>query len=475
MSVIIWLTTAYAAEVVWLTPPTPEDQAIVAAAAGARDAPLSTLKLRSAASAASADDDQAFADLAEVLSDVRAFETKLDGELLILRDLETPLRALTVLRNAVDRDAMFNALVYQGFAANRFWGEALGTDPEAAAWRVEMRGLAVERPWRDAAALNPDAEVTAYQIAEAPQRIAYDGVRTTVGGALPASLAVSGLADDVALVIDGSERAPGPSGNVKVPPGRHFVHVEHDGVILDRWTVVADSGEQIRIDAEADGRLWRDWLDGLTADADIPAPVSAAIEALGGEVWIAAGTGRDLKVFQVTPEAITPKDVDALVRGEPAESGISGWGTLGVGWLSSGNFYTDNAVDAPHSRATVNALSPSLAIGGDLDIGWFRAALGAELILPIGAHHTVPTVDGASRVRPQLQASVGIRPVQLIAGYMFPHHPVVGAQAGWTVGPLELRGSYSVGLPGTPARSDGSTWDRLETHRAGIAVGARIK
>ncbi len=477
MSLITCLiAVASAAEVVWLTTPSPTDRSAVAAAAGASGAPLSRLTFKSAATRVSDDDVQLYARLAQVLSDVRAYETKLDGELLILRDLEGPLSELTVMRSEADRDLVFDALAYQGFAANRFWGEALGSDAEAEPWRVEHNGLYVERPWRDAVALAPELEVTAYQIAEAPQRVAYGSVQETVSAALPASLLVTGL-DDALLLVDGVGRAPGAAGDVKVPPGRHFVHVERSGTIIARWTVSVEPGEQVPVDLTEDRKTWRAWFDALDEGVAVPEVVGEAVDALGGEVWIASGSGKSLKVFAVTPDAVTRQAVKVSGGGGGSgdEGGLSGWSTVGIGWLSSGNFYTDNAAVAKPERKTVNALTPSVALGVDYDVGLARFGAAVDLAVPTGEHHTVPTADGATRLRPQLQASAGITPIQATFGWLFSHHPAVGAQAGWSFGALELRGAYTAGLPGTVARDDGSEWQRLVVHRAGIAVGARIR
>ncbi|MFT5455432.1 MAG: hypothetical protein ACI9K2_001911 [Myxococcota bacterium] len=479
MSLITCLiAAATAAEVVWLTPPEASEQAAVAASAGAQGAPLSFMDLRTAASGASSTDDDAYRRLGQVLADVRAYETKLDGELLILRDLEAPLAAIGVVRDGTDRQAVFDAFAYQGFAANRFWGSDLATDDEAADWRVELNGQTLERPWRDAASVHPEAEVTAYQIAEAPQRVAYDAVSKAVASALPSSLVAEGLPAGAELVIDGAVGAPGAAGDVKVPPGRHWVHVQLDGHVLVRWTVSPEPGEQLTLDSSADSDVWTDWLDRLSADSEVPAPVATAVNALGGEVWIASGAGRDRIVWAVTPAGVSEADVTAAVADRSdsdSDDGASVWVVGGVGWFSSGNFYTDAADEAPRTGATVNAIAPSVGLGLDVDAGWFRAGVGVDMAVPLGENHAAEMNDGSLRPRPLIQASVGVRPVQAVFGYMLPYHPVVGGQATWTFGSVELRGGYAAGLPGIVDRDgDGPDWERLAVHRAGVAVGARF-
>src|SRR5687768_9101418 len=80
---------AEAAEVVWLgeTPPDPAVWRGIAVQAGARGPALSIDDLRSAATMVGPDDDIAYANLDKALKAVRAYETRLDGELLIMDEL----------------------------------------------------------------------------------------------------------------------------------------------------------------------------------------------------------------------------------------------------------------------------------------------------------------------------------------------------------------------------------------------------
>ncbi|MCA9489745.1 MAG: hypothetical protein KC621_07465 [Myxococcales bacterium] len=139
------VVTAQAAEVVWVEPPTDTWRASVAALAHASGPALSPVDLCAAATRWTAEDDEALRRVDAALAQARTYETQLDGELLILRDLEGPVTGVTALRDPADRGKLFAALAYQGFAANRYFGDQLGTDEAAAPWRSEVNGQPVER------------------------------------------------------------------------------------------------------------------------------------------------------------------------------------------------------------------------------------------------------------------------------------------------------------------------------------------
>ena len=66
-----------------------------------------------------------------------------------MRDLQGPIDAISLVRGDEDRDALFAALAYQGFAVNRYFDTALADDPTAEPYRASWDGWVVERPWLD--------------------------------------------------------------------------------------------------------------------------------------------------------------------------------------------------------------------------------------------------------------------------------------------------------------------------------------
>ena len=157
---------ARAAEVVWLNPPSSEDAARVAVQAGARRGPLTPAAFRAVPVDRRPTDDTAVETVENTLADVRVHEKVLDGELLILGGLQTPLDQVRILRDVRDREVVIQALLYQGFAVDRFWGETLATSPEARPWRIRIDDEWVEQPWLDAFALDPLRKVGPDDITE---------------------------------------------------------------------------------------------------------------------------------------------------------------------------------------------------------------------------------------------------------------------------------------------------------------------
>ena len=178
------LPVAAGAPVLWSEDTDPSTRDTVLAMEGASG----TFDPADAVGADLGDPDAVIQRLAETLAAVRAFETKLDGELVIMADLQAALDQVEVLRDAADRDAVFKALAYQGFAVDRYFADTLATDDEATSWRAELEDQAVVRPWRDAVAVHPSREATPYDISEAPQRVAFNALRTRLNDALPGAV-----------------------------------------------------------------------------------------------------------------------------------------------------------------------------------------------------------------------------------------------------------------------------------------------
>lgn len=467
---------ADAAEVVWLEPPSAEQAARVAAAAGATGEPLDLVDLRAAAARWDRQDDALLAGLDAALASVRPFETRLDGELVIMRDLERPLAAIEVIRGPEDREALFRVLAYQGFAVNRYFGDQLEKEEAAAPYRVEISELATERPWVDAVALFPEREITAYDIAEAPQRVAFTRVRDRVRAALPATLVPSGLPAGGRLFVDGAAVAPGPTGGIRVPPGRHYAHVELDGRFVARWQLRVAPGAEQHLDVALTDAIVDGWIARLGAGAAPPPELVPSIEALGGEVWLARPGPRGPEAWVVRADGVSPASLPREPRA-PAPSSAEGLGGsvgLRAGWLSSANFALDDP-DSDYDFAAVNALALSVDAALTYDLGPARFGVGVDAAFTAGEDHVARYGgDRATRLRPYLHVAAGHRLVQLTAGYTLPHHPTVGLRAQVPlVDGLEVQGAGWLGLATTRAREDGSEYDSQALYALGVGLGWR--
>lgn len=477
MHLILALTlgAADAAEVVWLgdAPPDPGLWRQIALQAGARGPALSTDDLRSASTMLSPDDDLAYANLDKALKSVRAYETRLDGELLIMDELAVPIGKISIVRNETDRAALFSALAYQGFAVDRFFEDDLAKDTRAAPYRTEVDGLQVVQPWVDAVAIDPAREVTPYDISEAPQRIDYVKVQAAVRKALPARLAPTDLPKGARLVVDGTPMTPGPTGSVNVLAGRHLAHVDWNGHIIARYDVRVKSGQKVDLPAPVAISGFDPWIATVKAGKPgaVPPGLTDSIARLGGEIWVAAPDAKGgTKAWKVTSSGVEPVSLD-VSSPKAKKNGISLAAGLGGGWMSTGEFYTQDPANVPHSTASVNAATSTLSLNGSYDLGMLRVGAGLDVAAMFGAYHVAKYGDAETRLRPYPYASIGIKPLQATLGYAFPGHPTIGLLGSLPLtGGLELRGTFWYGLGVDRQRADGSTWEGLPLYA--VSAGA---
>jgi hypothetical protein len=468
---------AAAAEVVWLSVPSDIERAAVAAAAGATGPALSPLDLRAAATRWQAADTEALERLDGALRDARAFEARLDGELVILGDLADPIAAVGALRDDADRGRLYAALAYQGFAVDRYFADTLATDERAAVWRVDWSAHVAIRPWVDALALEPAREITAYEIAEAPQRTAYAAMQAIAAEWLPGTLVPEALPEGAVLVIDGRPTPLDAAGTAKVRPGRHLAHAEvvaepgAPPIILARWDVeVAPAGRVPLVTALPDD-AWNAWLGALADGGAVPAPIGDAVRALGGEVWLARGAGRDRAVWSVRPDRISAVTIERP-RAAPQEAHRGPRLTAGVGggWWFDDGFWLQSPFDTPNTAQTVNAAAIQASVHARLPVGPARLAIGADLAVPLGADHVARVGSTDFRPRPQPWVGAGFAPAIATLGWIFPWHPAVGVIGAVPLpGPVELQPRVAVGLPRTLAR-EGAPYATGNLVSAGILV-----
>ena len=469
-------STALAGEVVWFGEPTPAQRVAVAEQAAPQGPDLTVFDLATGATAFSDADLAALQGLEAALEEVRPYESRLDGELVIMRDLSRPIDGISVLRDEADRDVLFKALTYQGFAVDRYFMQALATDDAAAEYRLDVDGTVVERPWADAIALDSERTISAYDIAEAPQRVAFGEVQRELARALPASLVPWGLGDDDTLVVDGVARDIGPTGSVRLPMGRHFVHVQRDGVITQRWMVRLQAGEEQVVTVQDPVPAVQSWLDAVWAgDSDaVPDAVQTAVSALGGDVWLARPGNRGVDVVRVTADGVQRQQVLPVTTRRSSDSGVTAYGSVHGGWLSSGNFSLDKA-GAEFSRSEVNALNLGAGVGMAYTKGWLRIGGGLQLAYTPGADHVARYASGQTHLRLYPHIAVGLPQLQLTLGYALPMHPTAGLRSEIAIAKgLELQATAWLGLGGERTRDGVDPYDLQPLYAATVGVGYRF-
>lgn len=421
-------------------------------------------------------DDQAFTSLAASLTDARTYETRLDGELVIMQQLALPIEKITAIRGEEDRRALFAALAYQGFAVDRFFGDDISSDERAADFRATVDGRTLPSPWGDAVAIAPDSPVTPYEIADATVRARYEEVRAHVRTALPALL-VPELPNGVDLYIDGHPTEVGAAGTVKLAPGLHYAHAQLDGVILERWTVTLSPAERADLQLRHDPAEVSDWLATFASSpAAPPASIGKNITTRGGLLVVDPAAKAAYRVSGggepvATPLAGPPKEPSD----SDADDGLSIDVALGGGWLGSQDFYYQDPTAAEATAATVNAGTVGLAAGLAYDMGLFRAVGGVDVMLPLGAAHAARYGSSNLRLRPTPFVGAGIRPIQAVVGYTLPYHLTFGARLAVPItSGLEIRGSAMAGPPPKRTRSDDTIWTGHSLGAAWLGIGWRL-
>jgi hypothetical protein len=468
MPLILWLLgTANAAEVVWLAPPAPEIEAAVLSQAGAAGPGTQLAELAGRAVAWSDADQAALVTLQAALGDARAFEQRLDGELLIMRDLEAPLEAIGVVRDETDRKALFAALAYQGFAIERFFEDTLHDDERGAPFRAEVDGAILPRPWVDAVALEPDKAVTAYEIAEAPQRVAYERAREHVKAALPATLAIPELPADTVLILDGREVVPDAQRLVRATPGRHFAHLLRGDRIVARWSGRVDAAARVELPlAVADGS---EWVAALPATP--PKSVLRDLRSLDDEVWIVDPSGSRPAGWR-----FRGGQFEALTLEQPRkDSDVSPTASLalGPGWMSTADYYRQDPVNTDPEFATVNAPGLVIHTSAGVDAGHLRVEAGVDVWWTPGDPHVAIWRSQSSHVRAFPHVAIGIAEARAAIGWLTPHHLGLGPRLALPLGPVEIVGNGTIGVAVVGAPDDG-TWSGAPVYSAWLGIGMRF-
>lgn len=437
MQLILLVATANAGSVLWLgatEDPTllPEHQAVTVDELVARDDPTAA--------------DQAALDRLQAEFDaVRPLIDAFDGELAIMSRLDAAVAEVTLLRNEADRDLAYAALVFQGYAVQRYFQDQLATDPAAAPYRTELNGQVVVKAWVDAVALDPEREPDAALLPAGPEQIAFDEVRAQIRLAPKATVVVSGP-PGTQVAVDGWP-AVDASTRVKVAPGMHRVVVTvGDGVAMRSAQVLA-AGQEVQIQVGAQQSDFDELQASLSAAPEavrIPSGVADALATVEGPVFVVVPGGRAPLIYQVQDQTAVLQEVER----DPDAPSLVVRGTLGAGWMYDGGWYLGNVLEgAPSAKSTVNSGLPVFGAQADLRLGPTSLGAGVDLAVPLGTWHTLPSGDGSVRLRTHPYVAFGLPVVQVTAGYLFPWQWAVGARARVPVGPVELglNGVYGIG------------------------------
>ncbi|MCB9743216.1 MAG: hypothetical protein H6741_14340 [Alphaproteobacteria bacterium] len=409
------------------------------------------------------------------LEAVRPLADEFDGELAIMSRLDAVIADVQILRDESDRALLTQALLFQGFAVQRYFQDTLATDPAAAPYRREMGGVVAVSAWLDAAALDPNVEPSPSDIPGDDELAAFDEARALVRLAPKASVEALDLPEGAALIVDG---AYAQGSKAFVPPGTHRARVVMDGQVLAWERRLLAAGEALTLEPPVMADALLALEPALSAGAPVVALPDEVVQALEGvpqPVLLAAPGKKDVLFYEVQGGSAV------LEQAGPDEGGAAGGlflaASVGGGWIYDGNYYTAQWDVAPHEVSTVNAGAPVLGAR----VGWSRGLLaasgGLDLIVPLGEYARLPSGDSELRLRAHPYVAAGLPWVQLSAGWLFPWHAVGGLRLSVPLmGPLELSGAVLAGPAGGELdRGAGEEpYVLSSTASAWLAVGGRF-
>jgi len=396
------------------------------------------------AAAWSSADDRAIQRLDSELEAVAPLIHELDGELVIMRRLDAAIRAVTVLRGEADRDLLYAALAWQGFAVHRYFQQDLAADPMAADWRVTV-GEARVRPWVEAAALAPSIVPGESHLSEAPEREAFQALHEAIVAQPEATIRAT-LEPGMSLTVDGLPARDGAA----VVPGVHRVAVLLGDRIVHRQIVELAPGASVTVAPGIDPEA----LESLTTKMSegeglilLDPTVQSTLSSLKAPVHLAVGAPSEVMVYRLQGAA-----AERLAEASaPAPDG-SPWsihGGLGAGLVSDRDWYLENAADgAEDVFATTNAVTPALALRIERE-GAVTAGAGVDVVVPLGQYHKLPAGEGDVRGRFYPHLSAGTSWLQATAGYLYPSQIGLGLRPQIPLGggfELSAQGLYGIGL-----------------------------
>ncbi len=434
------------------------------------------------------DDDFVLTSLAAELEAVRPLAIEFDGELEIMARLRDAVAQVQVLSGPEDRDLIYRALVFQGFAVHRYFQDTLATDAAAEPYRTLLVGDVVVAPWAAAIALDPERTPAPEDLPEQAQRLAFDALRAQLRVAPPATLTATGLPEGLRLRIDGVVSPDLEAGSARVVPGPHWASAWQSDTLLLRDRIVVGPGDSAPV-LESWGPTDQEALRAALLASDgravaVPVDLQVHLDALGQPVVLVVPDAPDGPLrWDVVGGAAVPSAERAGSGGGalPAwlqpSSGVGGRVSLGGGWLYDGDYYLLHAGDgAPHTKATVNAVPLTAGVNANAWTGIWAVGAGVDLLVPFGEHQTLPIGENTLRARAYPHVSAGAIFLQVTAGWLFPWQLGLGAVAHAPLGErlsLSLHGLYGKGW--TLDRSPDPDFEASDSLSAWLTLDVRAE
>jgi hypothetical protein len=145
---------------------------------------------------------------------------------------------------------------------------------------------------------------------------------------------------------------------------------------------------------------------------------------------------------------------------------------LSGAWIYDGDYLLQNAADgAPADTATVNAGAPLLSVVGEQSLGPVVVGAGADLALPLGSWHHLPSGESTLRLRAYPHVQLGLPFLRVSAGWWTPWHLGLGARTHLELsGAFGLSGGYVQGLGIPLSRGSAPTFEPAASRMGWVGV-----
>ena len=255
-------------------------------------------------------------------------------------------------------------------------------------------------------------------------------------------------------------------------PGRHWIHALRRDTVAARWRVDVEPGTTEVLSWPETEDAWNALAAGLGTLASTPPGLGEALEARGGEVWVARVQPSSLEVWRVTATRVEPVVLPRESETASAPPADVLTVSAGGGWFYSPDFYLQDPIGTERSVATVNAGAVALGALWRHAFGPARVGAGADLLATLGDVHVAQYGgDQTTALRPHPFALVGYEQVGITGGFLFPHHVALGARGAWRFsGPMSLTAHGVLGFGLSQEREDTSDFEPENIATAWLTV-----
>ncbi len=447
---------APAALVVWMQPSPPSAEVVKLAERETGPAQhRAWADVAFAAEPVTAADEQRLTALATVLKEGRARWEEFESEAGVARALASAVDPISLLADAVQRDQLRTALLWEGAGITRGYPDNLFPSlQDTAPFRVSVAGRSAVRPWVDAIALDPRHVFERSDLPDGQSLAKVTALQAELALLPPGHLAIDTLPPGCQVVVDGVP-VPAETRSVDLAPGHHYAHVLVSGTVAERMEFDSAPNDTVNLRAAISPEVLASSSAAVAlGSADVPPDMAAAVRSLAGRA------GGEPRVFLGTLDA----------KGRPRLAAFSGGaivekkrpvtllfvGELGGGVLQSSGFSGNKGVE-----------ELTYQFGGSLglELGIYNAAIFAsgDMALAPAVQMAFGT-DGGTTPEDNQQTSAFFRPNGGVGVYLPRPLPgkvffLLGGTYGWFA-PASLGPGARLSV-GIPMKNDGQTWLRL--------------